>query len=135
MLAPAGAELECPLNHIRLVHQDEVASSFAERSPVQFSNVISPLLQFSEGFFHSFDIPNTGQLVFDDDFVLVGLTSQGYEVSYLYFVSNFTFQYSNVADSSDFTTYPIVSIRYHTVYHLHYKFISLSIECDCKLNQ
>ena len=127
MLA-VGAELECPLNHIRLVHQDEVASSFVERSPVEFSNVISPNLQLSDGFFHSFDIPNSGQLKFDDDFVLVGLTSQGFEVSYLYFVSNFTFQYSSTTDSSDFTTYPIVSviIKITLVYHLHSNFISLS---------
>ena len=115
--------VECPINRLQLIQSNKVMSSFVEHGLVPFSTVLSSEPTLSEGYFRAFDIPNIGHLVFDEDLVLIGLTTQGYEVSSnSYFASNFTFQYSNATDSLDFETYPTVRrlSGYNYACHFYY---------------
>ena len=97
--------LECPLNRIRLISSEDVSDSSATHGSASFSSLISLVPLFSEGFFFSSRIPNMGSLTFREQFVIVGMTTQGYRVSdNNYYVSEFTFQHSN-STSTPFQTY------------------------------
>ena len=105
-------ELQCPLDRVRLIHSNDVASSSVQHGAESFSSLLSPMPNFDEGYFHSFNIPNIGELVFKDELILLGLTTQGYRVSsFSYYVSDFTLQYSNSTnEGEDYKTYPEVCL-------------------------
>ena len=106
-----GAGVECPMSRIRLIHLQDVASSDVQHGGSRpFSALLSPSPLFSVGYFNAFRTPNIGELVFNKDLVLIGLSTQGYQVSStVYYVSEFTLQYSNSTEG-EYNTFPNVRL-------------------------
>ena len=90
---------ECPINAIRLINSQDIATSYVA-SGGNFTFLLSSSPKLSDGYFSSSDVPNKGSFTFSEPFVLVNLTTQGYiflgDESY---VSEFILQYASSSDA------------------------------------
>ena len=96
--------LECPPETIRLVSTDDIKDANVTMG-TGFKNVLttSTLMEEAFRYFLETAVPNTGEILFKEEFLLTGITTAGFKLNSTdpdRFVSNFTFLYSS------FTTGP-----------------------------
>lgn len=106
--------IDCPLDALQLITNEQVIeSAIVTGDDFTFRNVISVssfvTLYWSGG---SSSLPNNGTLIFDEPFVIIGLTTTGEVVLGdldVRYVSNFSVSYSDTLNST-FKIWPKVSI-------------------------
>ena len=84
--------------------------SYVEDGLFDFASLLSVSPIFGKGYFASSSLPNKGNLIFSQAFLIVGFTTLGYDV----YVSEFAFQYSDSLDNP----YQTYSQVFHYIFSL-----------------
>lgn len=99
---------ECQPEAVQLITPSDVVDSSLLYGS-EFEDILTVSQQTSSSdYWRQYEIPNEGNLTFQQPFLLLAMTSMGYFLSDDRFISNFSLQYSDSLNGS-FHTYPRVS--------------------------
>lgn len=98
---------ECQPEAVQLITPSDVVDSSLLHGS-EFEDILTVTEQNSVLLWGDNDIPNEGNLTFQQPFLLLAMTSMGDRITDNRFISNFSLQYSDSLNGS-FHTYPRVS--------------------------
>ena len=120
--------LECIPQHVRQLHSSDVTNSF-----VEFGFSFEWILQADPRFWWFANaVPNTGNLTFDQTYLLIGLSTHGeynFQVQQERYVSSFSFKFSDTLNGS-YQDYPKVIntlINMKLVQHLWFYYSTVGV--------
>ena len=121
---------ECRPEAVQLITPNDVVESSVLHG-YDFEDILTVTEQTSySDFWHHYNIPNEGNLTFQQPFLLLAMTTMGYYLSGDGFISNFSLQYSDSLNGS-FHAYPqvsniiVISVNYSIYFLLSFSLLIL----------